>query len=137
MPGTINGYIAREIVLKDTEGNAVAGLNATNITVNREEIDVTTNDEDGFRTLLGEAGQLGWEISAEGIVRPGNLDLLREAFNPNTSLTKYTLEFPWGDEATADWFIGNFELGAETQEAVTFSGTFMSSGIVEYTEGAS
>ena len=135
---SVPGWAGRYIVLKDSTGNAVAGLSSKSFTIEREGIDVTTDDEEGFQAMLGEPGRVALNISAEGVVRTGNLSLIESALNPDTSLESYVLEFPWGATATGDYFLGNFEITGETAEAITFSADLQSSGIITYdTSGVS
>lgn len=127
---TGNGLVGRAV--KAYKGDEESGTQfiarAKTITLGSESIDVTSDGDDGFRTLLSEPAQRSIDMSVEGVLRQDDFvgDLLDPA--PPSFLAEYTLVFPGIGSVTGDFFLSNFELGAPYNEAVTFSSTLESSG---------
>lgn len=129
------GYAGRKMFIKDApDGERIAGLSAKTVSLNREGIDVTTDDEEGFQTFLGEAGTLGIDISGSGFARSGNLEIIEKMLDPDTELEDWAIEFPWGKQAQGSFRIGNGSLTGETTEGVTFEIELQSSGVFEYVD---
>lgn len=131
----VKGWAGRKIVIKDSDGDAIAGVNSKTFSVEREGINVTSDDEEGFQTMLGEPGTVAFNMSVEGFIKTadgGNTDLVESALDTDTLLEEYTIEFPWGKQARGDFFLGNFEITGEVAEGITFSAELNSSGIIEY-----
>ena len=112
----------------DEETGTLFIARSKSITLGSESIDVTSDGDDGFRTLLSEPAQRSIDMSIEGVLRQDDFvgELLDPA--PATFLQEYTLVFPQIGEVTGDFFLANVELGATYNEAVTFSATLESSG---------
>ena len=113
-------------------GSAIAGLRTKGVAVAGEPIDVTTDDEEGFRTLLGEPGTKTVDISFEGITKDADL---RAAILTGTSLLldDVTIEYPNGDTLSGDFFLNSLEESGAYNEAMTFTGSLQSSGEWTYT----
>jgi len=109
-------------------GVLVAGVRTKNMTVNNESVDITSDDDDGFRTFMARSGQKNLDISVEGVAKDSVF--LNEAIAGSDLLTGYTLVFE--DFAnytiTGDFRIANVQFGAQYKEAVTFSAEMNSSG---------
>lgn len=130
------GFVGRDIKIKKDDV-VIAGVNAKTISIEREGINVTSDDEDGFQTMLGEPGTLAVNMSVEGFVKTddgGNTDLVGDAFDTNTTLEDYVIEFPWGKQLEGTFFLGNFEITGNVAEGVTFSAELQSSGEADYVD---
>ena len=133
-----NGIVGRAV--KAYKGDATTGTlfiaRSKSITLGSESIDVTSDGDDGFRTLLSEPAQRSIDMSIEGVLRQDDFvgELLDPA--PATFLQEYTLVFPQIGEVTGDFFLSNVELGAPYNEATTFSATLESSGEWTFTPEA-
>lgn len=126
--------IGRELKVK--QGSTVfAGVRTKSVSVNGEPIDITTDDDEGYRTLLAEAGQVSLDLSIEGLTTDATL---RAAIMTNTTLelTGITLEYPNGDTVTGTFFLNSLEESGEYNNAITFSGSLQSSGKWTYTAAA-
>lgn len=136
---SVKGFPGRDIEIRDSTDTLVAGLNSKSVEIAREEINVTSDDEDGVQTLLGEAGNVAVNISGDGFVKtdPDNTDFVDEALEPDTVLKEYTLRFPWGKDLTSDFFLGTFNITGNTNEGVTFSISLMSAGPYTFTDSPS
>lgn len=110
---------------------AIAGVRTKTVTFNGEPIDITSDDDSGWRTLLADTAAVrSVDISVEGVTKD---DILRAAWYSGSLLE--AMEVEWGDGAS---LTGNFHLGSyaetgATEDAVTFTATFNSSGAPTYT----
>ena len=135
---TGNGIVGRAV--KAYKGDVDTGTlfiaRSNSITLASDYIDVTSDGDDGFRTLLSEPAQRNIDMSVEGVLRQDDFvgQLLDPA--PATFLEEYTLVFPQIGSVTGDFFLSNVELGAPYNEATTFSATLESSGEWTFTPEA-
>lgn len=124
----------RNLVIKKNS-TAIAGVRTKGIAVNNEPIDVTTDDEDGVRTLLSDPATTAVNLSVEGLTKDR---VLRQAILGGGSLmlTDITIDYPNGDTLSGNFFFGSLEETGEYQGAVTFTGELQSSGTITYSAGS-
>lgn len=113
----------------------IAGLRTKGVSFNGEPIDVTTDDEAGYRTLLADPGTKSIDLSIEGLTKD---DDLRVAVLNGASLmlTDVTITYPDGGILAGDFFLTSLEESGSYNEAITFSGSLQSSGAWTYTPAA-
>lgn len=130
----MGAFVGRKVTFAPTSAGApVTGMRTKSITINNEPIDITTDDDSGFRTLLADdPAQRSISMSVEGITKDDELIKLATAGGSNL-ISEYTMTFPGLGSITGDFFIGTIELGAPYNEAVTFTATIESSGEFVYT----
>lgn len=125
--------VGRNLQLK--KGSAViAGLRSKTFAWNGEPVDITNDDDSGFRTLLANSrGNEFIDVSFEGVSTDATLKDI--ALNPNTSkqLNDITLEFQDGGWISGNFNLVNLEITGPYQDAITFSGSLQSSGAWTYT----
>lgn len=123
--------IGRELLVK-RGSTVIAGLRSKGVAFNGEPVDVTTDDESGFRTLLSEAGTYSIDLSIEGVTKDNDL---RSAILGATDLmlTDVNIEWPNGDTLSGDFFFASLEETGPYNDALTFSGSLQSSGEWAYT----
>jgi predicted secreted protein len=109
---------------------AIVGARTDNLTINNEAVDVTDKDDEGWRTLLSEAGVKSVDADVEGILED---DTLIEATLAASLITAYTIEVDGIGDFTGDWFISSLALGGEQADAVTFTANIQSSGEITFT----
>lgn len=110
----------------------IAGLRTKGIAFAGEPVDITTDDDLGYRTLLGEAGQVTVDISFDGVTK--DAVLRAEALsNVQLLLTDISIEYPNGDTLSGDFFLAGYEETGTYNDAVTFTGSLQSSGAWTYT----
>ncbi len=134
--------IGREFLIKKG-ATVLAGVRTKAFSFAGEPVDVTTDDDTGFRTLLAESGQEALDISVEGLTKD---TILRAAALTGTAglmLTDITLEFPKtgtqvtsGDKIAGSFFLASLEESGTYNDAMTFSASLQSSGAWTYTPGA-
>jgi predicted secreted protein len=126
----MNAIEGRLVVVK-WDGAAVAGVRVKGITVAGSPIDVTTDDDAGWRSLLSVAGQVDVSITVSGLKL--NDTLLNASLSP-TDRTKAVI-FEYQDTSpirtvTGDFFLASYTEGLEYQGAGTFDAEFQSSGVI-------
>lgn len=121
----------RELLVK--KGSVVlAGIRTKGVSINNEPIDITSDDDAGYRTLLDDAGTMSVDLSVEGITKDA---VLRAAASAGTGLmlTDITVEYPDGATLAGDFYLASIEETGTYNEAVTFSASLQSSGAYTYT----
>jgi predicted secreted protein len=119
--------------LKVLKNNVViAGVRTKTIAIAGAPVDITSDDDLGFRTMLGEAGTYSIDLTVEGVTKD---DTLRAVILAGGSLmlTDITIEYPDGGEIAGDFFLASVEDSGEYADALTFSASLQSSGAWTYT----
>lgn len=134
---------ASRLLLVKQNAIALAGISSKSMAVAKEPIDVTTDEDNGYRLLLDVAGTKTLDISFSGVTKDTDLRALILT-EQSQLLTDITLEFPitGSQVTTGDVISGNFyfngmsETGGGSDGAIEFDGTFQSSGEWTYTAGS-
>ena len=126
--------VGRKVTFTPTGGGAaVIGLRTKTISINNEPIDITSDDDSGFRTMLAsDPAERSIDFSAEGILKDDALIALASA-GGSALVSEYTMEIPGIGTFVGDFYFGSIELGAPYNEAVTFSAEIQSSGEFVFT----
>lgn len=118
----------------DWDSTTLVGVRTKGYTITNDYVDVTTDDDDGWRTLLADPGLRAIEATAGGI--SSDQILLAEMMKANITGEPLTIQLPTTTGTLAGtFFVSSFEQTGEHDGAVEFSATFMSSGVVTYTAG--
>jgi predicted secreted protein len=116
-------------VLKNS--NPIAGVRTKTVAIAGAPVDITSDDDQGFRTMLDDAGTYTLDLTVEGVTKDQTLlDIAGGA--GSLMLTDITLEFPDGATISGDFFLASFEVTGEYADAVTFSASLQSSGAWVY-----
>lgn len=126
--------VGRKVKFTPTSGGtAVIGARTKTINFTNEGIDITSDDDDGWRTFHGaDPAQRGIEMTVEGVLKDSALIELATV-SGSELIDNYTLEMPGIGTFTGDFHFGSISLGAPYNEAVTFTATINSSGPVTFT----
>lgn len=114
----------------------LAGVRTKGYTVTNDYVDVTSDDDAGWQTLLSDPGTRAVEATAGGITK--NQTLLGYIMAAQVTSEPLTMQLP----TTTGTLSGNFLVSSysdtgEHDGAVEFEATFMSTGPVVYTPGVS
>jgi predicted secreted protein len=114
-------------------GQLIAAVKSKSIKINNEPVDITNDDDAGFRSLLDDAvGGSSMEIAVEGVMKTGssNADLFAAALSADAAQLSMTVDVSIDglSDLTGSFFMSAFELKGETGDAITFSATLMSNG---------
>lgn len=112
----------------------IANVRTKTVSINREPVDATDDDSNGWRELLGEPGQSELNMTVEGVFASDTI--LSEALDTSSGLVAHTLEFDDGATIEGDFFLATFELTGEYNGVATYSFELQSSGEVTYTAAA-
>ena len=134
---------ASRLLLVKKGGTTLVGVNAKTIAAGSSAIDVTTDDDSGFRTLLDVAGVETLGISGSGVTKD---PVLRQLILTGGSklLTDITIEYPkvgsqatTGDSIAGDFYFSSFtETGGSSDGAIEFDFSMQSSGEWTLTPGS-
>jgi len=118
----------------DYATTTLVGVRTKGYTVTNDYVDVTTDDDDGWRVLLADPGLRSVEVTVGGI--SSDQVLLAAIMAASVAATTVTVNLPTTTGTLAgSYLISSFEQTGEHDGAVEFSATFMSSGAVTYTAG--
>ena len=111
--------------------NPIAGVRTKTVAIAGEPIDITTDDDLGYRTMLAEAGTYSIDLTVEGVTKD---DTLRSVILTGGTLllTDISIEYPDGSTITGDFFLASVEDSGEYADALTFSASLQSSGAWVY-----
>lgn len=134
---TINAFSGRDILFyvgDGTDGARICARSKT-LTIGGEPIDITQDCDGAFRRLMNEPASRFLDMTVEGVLTQDDWLVQALDTSSNVFLDKYTMVISGVGSITGDFFIGNFELGAPHDDAVTFSATVQSSGEWTFTPG--
>ena len=131
---------SRDLIIKK---NAIRwlGITSKGVSIAKEAIDITSDEDNGFRTLLDDVGSKTLDISFSGVTKDTTI---RTLINTDGSqlYTDITVEFPpVGAQTTGDTISGSFflnsvsETGGDSNGTISFDGALQSSGEWTYTAG--
>jgi predicted secreted protein len=113
-------------------GTTIAAVVSKSVSINNEPIDITSDDDLGFRTLLEESGTRSIDISCEGVYKDDSLVEVAAGSDPDL-LTVDTIEFPSGSTIAGSFRLNSVEISGEVAGRAQFSAALQSSGEWTYT----
>ena len=128
------GHNGRELVI-DWDSVTLVGVRTRTYSVTNDYVDVTTDDDSGWRTLLADPGLRSVEVTVGGIA--SDQVLLAEIMKANIEGEPLDVNLPTatGAKLNGTFVVSSFEGNGDHDGAYEFSATFMSSGEVTYTAG--
>jgi predicted secreted protein len=106
---------------------AIAGVRTKTVAIAGEPIDITSDDDLGYRTMLGEAGTYSIDLTVEGVTKDAELRSIILT-GGSLLLTDISIEYPDGSTIDGDFFLASVEDSGEFADALTFSASLQSSG---------
>ena len=110
----------------------IAGLRTTALTVNGEEVDVTTKDDDGWQQRLAGAGVRSLSVSASGLFQDSAAEETVRQWAFDQSINLFEITFENGDRLECRFQISNYERSGDHDGAETYSLTLSSDGAPAY-----
>lgn len=128
------GHNGRELVI-DWDSVTLVGVRTRTFSITNDYVDVTTDDDSGWRTLLADPGLRSLEVTVGGIA--SDQVLIAEIMKANIEGEPLDVNLPTATGAKLDgtFVVSSFEGNGDHDGAYEFSATFMSSGEVTYTAG--
>ena len=114
-------------------GSSILGVREKAIAIKGDPIDITSDEDGGWRTLLDVAAQNEVTVSLSGVTKNGALKADWFAGNRTKSVV---ITYPNGDTLSGVFFLSSFTDTGPYNDAVTFQAELMSTGIVTFTPGA-
>jgi predicted secreted protein len=111
----------------------VEGLREKGIELNGDPIDISSDDDAGWRTLLAVPAENQVNISLSGVSK--NRVLQTDWFAGNR-LKPATITLDDGGTLSGNFFLASFSLTGEYKEAIVFEASLQSSGPIVYTPAA-
>lgn len=127
----MSGASGRALQIK-WDSVTLVGVRTKGWTATADLVDVTTDDDNGWRTLLATPGLRSVEVTVGGV--SSDQVLINEFFNGTGETLTGELPTTTGT-ISGTFYLSSFEQTGEHDGAVEFSATFMSSGVVAYTAG--
>lgn len=113
-------------------GVKIACATSKTITINNEPIDITSDCDDGYRTMLADPGVRSMDISVEGVAKSDSL-IAQAVGAPGVLLQGYEIDVAGVGVIAGDFYLNSVEIGAPTAESITFTASLQSSGQFTYT----
>ncbi len=132
------GFNGRKLTL-DWDSVTLVGVKTRGFTVTNDHVDVTTDDDAGWRKLLADPGLRSIEVTVGGIA--SDEILVAEMLKASITGEPLDILLPTGTAAgvstpgklAGTFMVSSFEQTGESDGGVEFSATFMSDGAVVYT----
>lgn len=122
--------LGRKILL-EWEDEEIPGVREKGININGEPVDLTSDDDNGWRTLHDEAGQNQIDITVSGVTK--SHALRADWFAGTRTKTLEITDSTNGGVIAGEFFLASYNETGTYNEAVTFEATFQSTGAVTYT----
>jgi len=127
------GFNGRAMVI-DFAATTLVGVRTRGFSISNDYVDVTTDDDIGWRALLDSPGLRAVECTVSGIT--SSEVLLAAIMASSMDGTALSIELPTAlatnGTMTGDFLVSSFEQNGDHDGAVEFSATFMSNGVVTY-----
>jgi TP901-1 family phage major tail protein len=132
----MTAFVGRKAVLSfGTPLVAIAALRTKTMTLGNEVIDVTSDDDAGFRALLDDPGTKTLDMSFEGVTKDvASLNsLITIAMSGTDIVDTFSILFPSIGTMAGPFALTSFEIGAPYNEGSTFSASIQSAGTFTWT----
>lgn len=112
----------------------VGGIRSTTISINNEQVDITTKDEAPWRALLGDAGLRSLSVSGSGVFLDDTAIKEMKDRALDGALEEFQIVFGDGDTVEATMQVATFERAGEHNAEETYTCTLESSGTINWNE---
>ena len=110
----------------------IPGVREKGVTLNGEPVDVTSDDNNGWRELLADPAENQVEISLSGVTKDHRLKV---DWFAGARTRHAEVEYDDGAMIAGQFFLSNYTETGVYNDAATFEATLMSTGVVSYTPG--
>lgn len=121
-------------VLLTWNSAAIAGVREKSVALNGTPIDVTADDDAGWRKLLTASGEDHVDIDLSGVTKS---QILKSDFFAGTRTRTISLTYPSGGVLTGSFYLASYSEKGPFKDAVTFDAKFQSTGPITWTPGGS
>lgn len=110
-------------------GAPVLGVRAKGLRCNGTAVDVTSDDDNGWRELLDEAGQNEVNITIGGVTKD---DRLAQAWASGARTAEAVITMPNGRSVSGIFYLQSYNEDMPYQDAITFEAELLSTSEVEF-----
>ncbi len=115
-------------------GDEILGVREKSLDLNGEPIDVTSDEDNGKRTLLDNlSAQDEVNLGINGVTKDTRL---KEAWFSGNRTQICRLQYPNGGVLTGTFFLTSYKETESYKDATTFEATLASSGTISFTAGS-
>ena len=126
----MTAFVGRKATI--TKGaTPIAAIRTRTVSINNEPVDITSDDDNGFRTLLQDPGTKTLDLSIEGVAK--DPVLLTSVMSTTDIVETLSILFPTIGTIAGDFVVASFEVAAAYNEAATFTASLQSSGAFTFT----
>ncbi|MCP3946320.1 phage tail tube protein [Herbaspirillum sp.] len=131
------GFNGRDLTF-DWSSTTLVGVVTRGLTVTNDFVDVTTDDDIGWRTLLATPGVRSVEVTVGGVTSDEVLlaEIMAASVTSDTLKADLPSSLATPGNLSGSYVVSSYETSGETDGKVEFSATFMSTGAVTYTASA-
>lgn len=129
----MDGFLGRDIDFfwgGNSPGDQILGVREKGIEINGEPVDVTSDENDGWRTLLSVPGQKEVTLSLSGVTKDQRLKTDLFAGNRTQPVT---IIYPDGSTLTGNFYLATHSETGPYNDATTFEAELQSTGVVTFT----
>lgn len=124
-----DGFAGRAVTFT-WNGATVKGVREKGITYNGEAINVTSDEDAGWRTLLDVSAEDSIDVSLSGVTKD---EVLANAYLTGQRTGDVVLEYPNGRVLAFTAYLANYAETGPYNNAVTFTASLQSTGLPTYT----
>jgi predicted secreted protein len=117
----------------DSPPENIAGVKEKSLTLNNEPVDISSDDDLGWRAILSEAGQKQVELKLSGVTK--DRKVLADWF-ANALTQAVVLTYEDGAAISGSFFLSEYADKGNFKDATSFDITLMSTGTITYTPAA-
>lgn len=116
----------------DSPLDEIAGVREKSIEINGEPINVTSDEDDGWQTLIEASAENSVNVSISGVIKNATR-LLTDWFN-GTRIQPAAFEFPapLNSVLSGNWRLDALTITGAYNDAATFEATLSSTGQISY-----
>lgn len=131
------GFNGRQFTF-DWDSTTLAGVQTRSVSITNDYVDVTSDDDNGWRTLLSDPGLRSVEVTIGGITTDEVLlaEIMKASITGETLSATLPSSLTTPGTLSGTYLVSGFEQSGDHDGEVSFSATFMSSGEVTYTASA-
>tara|TARA_R110000787_G_scaffold222868_1_gene331314 strand:+ start:1642 stop:2046 length:405 start_codon:yes stop_codon:yes gene_type:complete len=111
----------------------ITGVRTIGMSLNNEQVDVTTQTSANAMTLLAAAGVTSYTVTVAGLFEDAVIEKTIYDYAAANTINTFSLFYPNGDTMEASFAISDFSYSGEYNGAQGFEMTLQSSGAVTYT----
>lgn len=119
-----DGWLGREVMFQ-WNGVEIEGVREKGITLNGESVNVTSDENNGWRRLLRVSGENSIDVSLSGVTKS---QLLKTAWLTGQRTATATITYPDGSVLEFEAYLATFTDTGPYNDAMTFEASLQSSG---------